>query len=626
MASYGYAGKLLFVDLTTGVLGEEERDPAFYRRCIGGTGLGAQVLLERTLAGIDPLGPENMLGFTTGPLTATGAYGAGRFMVTTKSPLTGSWADSNSGGTWGPELKNAGYDGVFFTGVAEKPVCLVIDAGTARLEAAGDLWGKDTYDTDDLLQARLGDPGSWTICCIGPTGEQRSLLAGIVNEKGRIAARSGVGAVMGSKQLKAIAVRAGKGRRIAVADREGLRDIQKQYLEMIKGSAFLKGLGAAGTGGGVSFLLSIGDCPADNWSTTGTDAFPACSNLDTANMEQYKLKSYGCSACPVRCGALVKIETGPYASQDESHRPEYETLAALGALCHNDNAEAVIRANEVCNRHGMDTISTGGVIAFAIECFQKGLIGLDDTGGLELAWGNSAAVVELVEQMAKREGFGAVLADGSKRAAERIGRGSEQYAMHVAGRELPLHDPRATPAMGVFYIADATPAQHCGSQGMAILDQGAALGGDPLLQSDSTEVFGAYDGKGDHYARGAAYWQLLSSAGLCSLYSQFDAPPVVELLRPVTGWDIDWREGLQAGRRILTLRQAFNVREGLGPDHFKLPQRFDAPLGAGPAAGHDVPFEPMREDYFAAMGWDRRTGVPLPETLEELDIEFRPQH
>lgn len=618
---YGYAGKILFVDLTAGRLTEESPDEGFYRGCIGGTGLGAKVMMERTRAGIDPLGPDNMLCFVTGPLTATGVYGGGRFMVTTKSPLTLGWADSNSGGTWGPALKNAGLDGVFITGVADKPVALVIDRGEARLEDASSVWGRDTYDSDELLQQQLGDPGSWVISVIGPAGEKCSLLAGIVNEKGRIAARSGVGAVMGAKKLKAIAVR-GTGGRIQVADKQGLKVVQSQYLAAIKASPFLRGLTAAGTGGGLSFLLSIGDCPAKNWTTTGSDAMPTASNLDAAGMDEYKLRSYGCHSCPVRCGALVKIEEGPYASQDETHRPEYETLAAFGTLCYSDSKEAIIKANEICNRYGIDTIGTGGSIAFAIECYEAGLITKEDTGGLELTWGNSPAIVRLAEQMARREGFGAVLADGSKRAAETIGKGSDELAMQVGGRELPMHDPRGGPALGLYYIADATPAQHCGSQSMGILDGGGALGSDPLLQSASAEVFGGYESKGDHYARGAAYWHLLSSAGLCSLYSQFDAPPVVELLRPVTGWDIDWEEGLKIGRRILTLRQAFNVREGIRPQDFHLPKRFQVPLSAGPMAGHHVPFELMRKGYYRAMGWDPETGRPLPQTLAELGLEI----
>ena len=618
--SYGYAGKLLFVDLTAGAITEEIPEEAFYRSCIGGTGMGAKVMTERTKPGIDPLGPDNMLTFVTGPLTATGVYGGGRYMVTTKSPLTGGWADSNCGGTWGQELKNAGYDGIFVTGIAERPVCLVVEAGRARLTDAAGLWGKDTYETDDLLQARLGGPGRWTISCVGPAGERCSRLAGIVNEKGRTAARSGVGAVMGSKKLKAIAVRAAKGAHIEVADRELLRAVQKDYLRALKSSRFLTALSTAGTGADTSFLLSIGDSPTGNWTATGTDALPTCGNLDGSRMDIYKLKGYGCSACPVRCGALVRIDEGPFKSQEESHRPEYETLGAFGSNCRNDNVESVIRANEICNRFGIDTIGVGGAISFAIECYEKGLIDSSDTGGLKLTWGNSEAVVELTEQIAKGEGFGALLADGSRLGAERLGRGSMQYAMHVGERQLPLHDPRFSPARGMFYIADATPAQHCGPQGMSILDQGRALGTDPLLQSNSTGVFGGYGTKGDLHARGSAYWQLLSSAGLCSLYATFDTPPVVELLRPVTGWDIDWEEGLKAGRRILTLRQAFNVREGLAPDDFQLPQRFDGPLSAGPAAGNDIPFEVMREAYYVAMGWEPKTGLPTPETLADLGI------
>ncbi len=619
--AYGYAGKILFVNLTTGTIDVETPDDSFYRSCIGGTGMGAKVIMERTKAGADPLGPDNMLAFVPGLLTATGAYGAGRFMVTTKSPLTLGWVDSNSGGTWGPELKLAGYDGVFVTGVSDKPVALVIDKGEARLIDAAHLWGKDTYETDDALQEQLGEPGSWVISLIGPAGEKCSLLAGIVNEKGRIAARSGVGAVMGSKRLKAIAVRGAKGR-LPVADGEGLKTVQKEYLAAIKASPFMGGLTAAGTGGGVSFLLSVGDCPTDNWKSTGTESMPTATNLDAANMDVYKLKSYGCHSCPVRCGAILKIEEGPYASEDETHRPEYETLGAFGTLCHNEGKEAIVRANEICNRYGIDTIGVGGTIAFAIECYENGLITAEDTGGLELDWGNSAAIVALTELMSKREGFGAVLADGSRRAAERIGKGSEQYAMHVGGRELPMHDPRFAPAMGLHYIADATPAQHCGSQSLALLDGGTPLGDDPILQSTSTEVFGNYDQKGEHYARGAAYYHLFSAAGLCALYCQFDTPPVIPLIRAVTGWDIDWEEGLEAGRRILTLRQAFNFREGIRPEDYCFPKRFESALSAGPMAGHDIPFEALRKDYYEALGWDPESGRPLPQTLRDLGLQI----
>jgi aldehyde:ferredoxin oxidoreductase len=425
---------------------------------------------------------------------------------------------------------------------------------------------------------------------------------------------------MGSKKLKALAIRGGTSRRMPIADPDGLKEVHKGYSEAIKNSPFHKGLTAAGTGGGTSFLLSIGDCPTNNWATTGTDSLPTCNKLDSANMDVYKVRPYACHTCSIRCGAIIEVKEGPFATKDETHRPEYETLAAFGPLCRNDNLESVIKANEYCNRVGIDTISVGGTIAFAIECFENGIITKEDTGGVELTWGNAEAIVEMTRQMAFREGFGAVLADGSKVAAQRIGKGSEQFAMNVGGRELPLHDPRMAPAQGTIYCSDSQPANHMNYVAAVALEQGSPLGPDPALQSDAKELFGEWDKKGDYYARGNAYYQLLSSAGLCNLYAHFYAPPVVELLRPVTGWDMDWEEGLETGRRILTMRQIFNVRQGVTPDAFRLPKRFETALSAGPAAGQSIPFDELKAGYFAAMGWDIATGRPNDEVLERLGL------
>ncbi|MCX8031982.1 MAG: aldehyde ferredoxin oxidoreductase family protein [Thermoleophilia bacterium] len=619
---YGYAGKILFVDLATGSIRAETLDGDTCRKWVGCAGLGARVLLEHTPANFDPLGPESMLGFTTGPFVATGVYGGGRFMVVGKSPLTRSWADSSAGGNFGPELKLAGYDAVFVTGSASQPVCLVIDDGDVSLVSAEDLWGKDTYETDEQLQAKLGGERRWVVACIGPAGEKRSLLAGIVTDKGRGAARSGLGAVMGAKKLKAVAVRARRGARVPVADKAGLRAVLKDYLAELRRSPFHQSLTKAGTGASTSTLLRIGDCPADNWRRTGVDALPGATNLDSANMDVYKLRSYACHSCPIACGALLRVTEGPFATRDEVHRPEYETLAAFGPLCHNDNVLAVVRANEICNRYGLDTIGVGNAVAFAMECFEQGLITACDTGGLCLNWGDATAIVALTEQIAKREGFGALLADGSQAAAERIGGRAQELAMHVGGRAVPYHDPRLAPSSGVFYISDAQPAQHMGPQGMAVLEQGGSLGADPLLQpGDVGELYGDWERKGEIYARGAAYMQLLTATGLCALYAQFYTPPVVELLRPVTGWDIDWREGLDTGRRILTARQAFNVREGVKPGDFRLPERLTLPMSLGPARGKTIPFERLRAYYFEALGWDPETGEPRPETLARLGIE-----
>jgi len=539
--------------------------------------------------------------------------------VVAKSPLTGAWADSNSGGFWGPELKWAGYDAIFISGISPKPAYLLLSRGKAELRDAAHLWGKDANETDDILQQELGKP-QVRVACIGPAGEACSLISGIVNERERIAARSGVGAVMGSKRLKAVAVRGDK-KRAFVAQPEKFRLAREDYSKRLKGSKFQQGLTAVGTGGGTSFLLSIGDCPTKNWNSTGAESMPTCVNLDSANMDKYKLKSYGCHACPVRCGAIIEVKEGLFATKGGIRRPEYETLAALGALCLNNSVEAVIKANEICNLYGLDTMAVGNVIAFSMECYENGLISKEDTDGIELAWGNGEAVVALTEKMAKREGFGAVLADGVEKAAERIGKGSEKYAMHVHGQRLPYHDPRNSPALGTSIMSDAQPASHMNTEGTNLLEQGVPLGSDPLLQSPKLAIYGDYEGKGPMYATGAAYYQLLSSSGLCALYTVAFAVPVAELIAPVTGWDFDWEEGLKAGRRILTLRQAFNAREGLSPEEFKLPQRVMLPQSVGPAAGTKIDYDSLRSGYFTAMGWDIKTGKPHRQTLIDLGLD-----
>jgi len=615
----GYAGRILSVDLTERTIREESPPEKSYRDFIGGTGLGVRILYEHLKPKTDPLGPDNILGFVTGPLTGTPVPGSGRFTVVTKSPLTGGWADSNSGGFWGPTLKWAGYDAVFFSGISKKPVYLVVSEGKAELRDASHLWGEDTDETENRLNQELGE-SQWRISCIGPAGESCSLMSGIVNEKGRIAARSGVGAVMGSKRLKAVAVRGGRRREITVADKDKLNAVREKFLHAIQASRFHQGLTSGGTGGGTSFLVSIGDCPTKNWNSTGLDSMPTCVNLNSGNMDKYKLRSYGCYACPIRCGALIRVKEGPFATRGEMHRPEYETLAAFGALCLNDNLESVIKANEICNHYGMDTIAVGTVIAFAMECYENGLISLKEADGLSLTWGDSKGVVALTEKIAKREGFGAILADGVRKAAERIGRGAEKYAMHVGGHRLPYHDPRLSPCLGTNYIADVQPACHMGPQGAALLEQGQPLGSDPLLEPSKLAVPGDSDQKGLLYATGYEYYQVLSSSGLCALYSISLAVPVAELMGPVTGWDFDWKEGLKTGKRILTLRQAFNAREGIRPAEFKLPQRLVLPQSTGTAAAV-IDFEALKKGYFEAMGWYIERCDPNRETLLDLGLD-----
>ncbi|MBN2243486.1 MAG: aldehyde ferredoxin oxidoreductase family protein [Acidobacteria bacterium] len=617
----GYAGKILFIDLSKGSIEETDVPEKTYREFIGGYGLGIRTLYERMKPGADPLGPENMLGFVAGALTGTSVPGSGRYGVVTKSPLTGAWCESNGGGAFGPEMKTAGFDAIFFTGVSPAPVYLSVKDGRAMLMDASGCWGRDTYETDDWIRERIGDPRV-KIAAIGPSGEAKSLLAGIVNEKGRLAARGGVGAVMGSKRLKAVAVRGG-ARKIPVADQKKLKEAEARYLSVIKASEFAGGLTAAGTGGALSFLVSIGDSPVKNWRLSGLESMPTAVKLDSGNMDKYKKSAYGCRACPIRCGAIIEQKAGPFAIPDEMHRPEYESLAALGSLLVNDNLESVIKANDICNRYGIDTISTGTAIAFAMECYENGLISPGDAGGLDLTWGNAEAVVALTERIAKREGLGAVLSDGPSKAAERIGKGSEKFAMAVRGKGIAFHDPRMSPAGGTAFIADANPAHHMNSQITGMLENGAPIGTDPALQAPKMNPFADFDRKGPMYAIGASYHQLLDSSGMCALYTVNTPPPdLAELIARVTGWDFGWEEALKAGRRILTLRQAFNAREGLTPDQIDLPERIKKePLKSGKDTLPSIDFQTLRKGFFAAMGWNAKTGIPFKQTVKDLGLE-----
>lgn len=599
-----YAGRILIVNLTDGTIKEEKPAEKVYREFIGGNGLGVRVLYERMNARVDALGPENILGFVVGSLTGTPAPGSGRHMLVTKSPLTGTWAESNSGGTFGPVLKTAGYDGVFIFGISPTPVYLLIRDGSAELCGASEIWGKDAYETEDFLMRSLDDP-EIKIACIGPSGEAQSLLSGVVSERGRIAARNGVGAVMGSKRLKALAVKGG-AKRIEAADPEKFNQAIMQFHALLKTNEYAKALAAAGTGSNISFLVSIGDAPLKNWTLSGIEALPTITNLDGGNMDKYKVGRFGCYACPITCGAIIRQNVGPYAIKDEMHRPEYQSLAALGAMLMNDNLEAVIKSNDICNRYGIDTVGVGGAIAMAMECYEKGLITRKDTDGIDLTWGNADAIVALVEKIAKREGFGAVLADGVKLAAERIGKGAEEYAIAVRGKSLAYHDPRMSPVLGTANIADANPAHHMDSQITGMLNEGAPIGADPALKASKSNPFSSY-------VIGSEYHQVLNAAGLCSLYTVATTPPpIAELIAGAGGWDFSWDEALMAGRRILTLRQAFNAREGLTPDLFELPRRI--------TSSAKTDYSALRDGYFAEMGWDPKTGKPSKTALAEVGL------
>ncbi|MFC1937377.1 aldehyde ferredoxin oxidoreductase family protein [Chloroflexota bacterium] len=614
----GYMGMVLWVNLAKGELKDEALDEKLCRDFIGGYGIGARLIYSRQKGRVDALGPENTLGFITGPLTGTDAPFGSRYEVVAKSPLTGGWGDANSGGDWGAYLKFAGYDGVFFTGASAKPVYLIIKEGKAELKDASHLWGKDVHQTEAALMAELGQKGS--VVSIGPSGEKLSLISCPVNNEGRAPGRSGLGAVMGSKKLKAIAVTGTA--KVPVADVQKARSLRREYLGRLKGGSmdylgmvFADVFRNFGTSGITADSAFSGDSPVKNWGGVGRKDFPNVTLISDENVRRFEEKKYGCYRCPFNCGGLMKAGT-EYQYKAGTHKPEYETLCAFGTMCLNDNLESITKANDICNRYGLDTISAGGTIAFAIECYENGIITKQDTDGIELTWGNHKAIIDMLEKLAKREGFGDVLADGVRVAAQKIGKGAEEYAIHVGGQELPMHDSRFAPSHGMNYQADPTPGRH--TQG------GLAMGaGIPGLNIPDLDKY-TYHGKGKYEAIVKNQIHMVNCTGMCLFgWLCFPWDELRDVLSAVTGWQLSQDDVCRAGERIATLRQAFNVREGLSPEDFKMPPRVlgQPPLKEGPLANITIDNETQVREYYKAMGWDPKTGKPVKDKLVELGLE-----
>jgi aldehyde:ferredoxin oxidoreductase len=441
--SGGYTGKYGIVDLTKGTTELVRPEEAFYRKYLSGYGLGVAVITERQKPGVDPLSPESYLGFCSGLLTGTGAFFSGRWMAVGKSPLTGGWGDANAGGYFSRELKRTGFDALFFTGSAKGPVWVLVEDGSVQIRDGTSLWGRDTVETEDRIKEELGDKRV-QVASIGISGEKRSLISGIVTDGGRIAARSGLGAVMGSKNLKAVALRGRQ--KISVAEPDRMKAVNKRFLKEYKKSKILDRITVSimnflgqvigrtglqvpaqtslvrevykkyGTSGLTVYSAMTGDMPIKNWEGVGYLDYPADRAAKTSdeNVIRHQRRRYACQSCPLGCGGILDIHKGRYA-ETTGHKPEYETLAAFGGLLLHDDLDVIIEINEMCNRAGIDTISTGGAIAFAIECFEKGVIDEETTGGLALGWGKSREILKLTEMIILREGLGDLLADGVKR-------------------------------------------------------------------------------------------------------------------------------------------------------------------------------------------------------------------
>ena len=645
----GYMGKVLLVDLSSSTCKDEAVPDEVYEKHLSGLGLASWFLYDRIPADADPLGPENIIGFVSGLLTGTGTFFTGRWMVVGKSPITGGWGDANCGGNFSPAIKKAGYDAIFVTGESDNPVYLFVNDGRAEIRDASHLWGKDTVDTEETLVEEVGIKTA-RVACIGPAGEKLSLMAGVCNDKGRIAARSGLGAVMGAKKLKAV-VATGKAR-IEVHDKGTVKRLSKMCAGWVDkkiplppghmagvlgtvmrklpaqmgqdGMLYISMLKKWGTSSMNQISVEIGDSPIQNWKGSNVE-FPLkrSKSVNPGAIVAREKKKYNCYACPLGCGGICKG-----VGYEETHKPEYETTLALGGLLLNEDIDSIFYLNELLNRAGMDTISTGSTVAFAIECFEKGILSVEQTDGLRLAWGDSKSIIALVEKIVKREGIGDLLADGSKAAALKLGAQSKTYAMHAGGQDLPMHDGRGDPGFALHYAVEPTPGRHTiGAQlyyeMYQLWKKVDGLPGISMLYGKASK----YNTERTKAAMAAAcsmYSALYNGAGICMFGAFLGATrlPLFDWLNAVTGWNRTPNEYMEIGRRIQTVRQAFNVKHGVEPRSFKPnPRTLGLPPQTwGANKGRTVDIEPMIRDYYEELGWDPETGHPLKSTLDRLGI------
>ena len=605
--AHGFMGKILWVDLAKKQIKEEPLDEKMGRDFLGGYGLGARILFSRQKPKVDPLGPDAILGMVTGVLTGTDAMGGSRYIMVGKSPLTGGWGDANSGGNVGPYLKFAGYDAVFFTGISDKPVYLLIDNGKAEIKDAANLWGKDTFETQDILRAAHGNDVE--AACIGPAGEKLSLIAAVMNNKGRAAARSGLAAVMGSKKLKAIAVKGSM--KVPVADEAASKAMRTRHVKNMNPRAqFIGGFGTAAL---MEMSCKSDDAPCKNWKGVAVIDFEKFPDICAQPVKEQQAKKYGCWHCPVGCGGIMKPQEGDFKYDDHAHKPEYETLAMYGSNLLNNDLISIIKANDVCNRYGLDTISAGACVAFAMECYEKGILTKKDIG-FDMNWGDAKAIIKLTEMIGKREGIGNILADGVKKASEKIGKGSEAYAIHVGGEEYPAHDGRGGLNFGIGYGANPTPGRH-------------TMGGEGPLPEGSLPEYdrGALKGRGAPHKIGVSLTSVYNAAGICMIVigdAYVHLNDLIEAFRTITGWDFTKEELIKTGTRIETMRQAFNSREGINTPWKQHPRMLGIPpKTVGPRAGATLDPDQIHVEYYQAMGWDTKTGKPGKQALLDLGLD-----
>jgi len=615
--SNAYVGKILRVDLTRSGISEEGIHKDWAKKFIGGAGLATRYLYNEVTKGIDPLGPENMLIFMTGPLTGTASASASRYSVVAKSPLTGIWGHGNSGGSFGPALKQSGYDGVFFQGISPKPVYLRIIDGKPELCDAAHLWGKTVPESEDLIQKDADQ--KVTIASIGPGGENLVRYAAIMNNRHRAAGRCGLGAVMGAKRLKAIAC-AGRAP-INLANKGLFSEIARKQYDLLNESMLKVGFEAYGTNM-VSDMVNIrGGYPTRNWQKGVFDQIEEVNGQ--ALTDQVLIKGVSCFACPIACGRRTEIKEGLWKGYC-GEGPEYETVNTFGAMCGVADLKAITMANYLCNEYGLDTISAGSTIAFAMECYEKGILNKEISGGLELKFGDEKLVVDLVPKIARREGIGDLLAEGTKRISETLGQGSEHFAMHVKGLELPAYDPRAAKITGLGYVTANRGGDHITAyvQGPTFIDV-------PFLAVEDSKIadpFAANPKEARVVVDLENALTMFDCIGACKFMGiLLPAEEYVDLIAAATGWNFGVDDFRKCGERIYNLMRAFCVREGITRKADILPKRLmEDPLPDGPAKGMVIEkntLEMLKDSYYEIRGWDKETGKPTIEKLKDLELD-----
>jgi aldehyde:ferredoxin oxidoreductase len=615
---YGWVGTILDIDLNSGDIVKRPFTEAMRERFIGGRGLNSKTLYDNVGPKIDPFSPENVIMFSVGPAVGTMMNAGSRFTVTAKSPLSLGHGDANCGGYWGPELKFAGYDQIIFRGRAKKPVYLFIENDRVELRDASHMWGLDTWETHREMIKGAGDPLAQVVY-IGPAGEKRVRFAGVLHNMARAAGRMGMGAVLGSKNVKGIVVRGTKG--IYVPDPKAIREFHLDLAGKMTLDSYYPLFSTYGTLGLMEAAHAYGiQLVKNDWIHT----LPNVEEIGGINfVERYALKQEACFCCALHCGNSYLVKEGPFAGTF-GRDVEYAHTSTFGARGYNLDMAAILKLNEICDKYGFDPISAGVTLNWALDCYERGILTKEDTEGIDLSWGNSPAYVAVMEKIGKREGFlGNLLAEGSYRAAMEIGRGSEELLSTIKKVETMEYDPRAAKAWGLGFATSTRGADHLRAQpGLEFA----------MRPEEALEMFGtpeaanrlSHEGKGRMVAWLENTKAFVDSIGTCKFWARtvcLKPEILATMFNVATGSSYTAEDVMKAGERVWTVEKCFNIREGMRREDDSLPEKFKTPIVDGPNKGATVDFDRLLNDYYAYRGWDRETSLPSRQRLLELGLD-----